>query len=195
MAGLYSGLHIRYTDDYIRVYYLNLVIMPNLIPWKRPTFLIQISTASGNRRRQYYDFPSPLRRPHSPGPTGGDMAGGGLGWRGPGDLLGQRGILRRSALYRTSVACPRFYQTHQPTSKTTAMPLESSSIYGDPSPDQFKFPSRRSVVHSTEGIVSCTQPLAAKCGVEVLRAGGNAAVSARFCICRRCFANRHRMLP
>jgi len=39
------------------------------------------------------------------------------------------------------------------------------------------FPSRRSVVHSTEGIVACTQPLAARCGLKVLAAGGNAAVS------------------
>jgi len=39
------------------------------------------------------------------------------------------------------------------------------------------FISRRSVVHSTEGIVACTQPLAARCGLKVLAAGGNAAVS------------------
>lgn len=42
----------------------------------------------------------------------------------------------------------------------------------------FGFPSRRSVVHSTQGIVACTQPLAAKCGLQVLRAGGNAADAA-----------------
>lgn len=41
-----------------------------------------------------------------------------------------------------------------------------------------KWPSRRSVVHSTKGIVACTQPLAAKCGIDILNAGGNAAVSA-----------------
>lgn len=39
------------------------------------------------------------------------------------------------------------------------------------------FPSRRSVVHSTEGMIACTQPLAARCGLKVLAAGGNAAVS------------------
>nr|WOD46182.1 hypothetical protein [Trichoderma atroviride] len=55
------------------------------------------------------------------------------------------------------------------------MPLSSSSVFEDPTYDMFKFPSRRSVVHSTEGIVACSQPLAAKCGLEVLRAGGNAA--------------------
>jgi gamma-glutamyltranspeptidase/glutathione hydrolase len=33
------------------------------------------------------------------------------------------------------------------------------------------------VVHSTKGIVACTQPLAAKCGIDILNAGGNAAVS------------------
>jgi hypothetical protein len=42
-----------------------------------------------------------------------------------------------------------------------------------------KWPSRRSVVHSTKGIVACTQPLAAKCGIDILNAGGNAAVSGR----------------
>jgi gamma-glutamyltranspeptidase/glutathione hydrolase len=41
-----------------------------------------------------------------------------------------------------------------------------------------KFPSRRSVVHSTDGIVACTQPLAAQCGLQILRAGGNAADAA-----------------
>lgn len=54
------------------------------------------------------------------------------------------------------------------------MPPTSSSVYQNA--DLFKFPSRRSVVHSTDGIVACTQPLAAKCGLDVLRAGGNAAV-------------------
>ncbi|PTB74911.1 lincomycin-condensing protein [Trichoderma longibrachiatum ATCC 18648] len=58
------------------------------------------------------------------------------------------------------------------------MPLPSSSLFEDPTYDMFKFPSRRSVVHSTEGIVACSQPLAAKCGLEVLRAGGNAADAA-----------------
>ncbi|RCI12335.1 hypothetical protein L249_1109 [Ophiocordyceps polyrhachis-furcata BCC 54312] len=59
------------------------------------------------------------------------------------------------------------------------MPLTSSSLYpGESSRDLYKFPSRRSVVHSTSGIVACSQPLAAKCGLEVLRAGGNAAVAA-----------------
>ena len=38
------------------------------------------------------------------------------------------------------------------------------------------FPSRRSVVHSTKGIVACTQPLAAAAGQRILREGGNAAV-------------------
>lgn len=43
------------------------------------------------------------------------------------------------------------------------------------------------MVHSTEGIIACTQPLAARCGLKVLAAGGNAAVNLltpplRFCI-------------
>ena len=40
------------------------------------------------------------------------------------------------------------------------------------------FPTRRSVVHSTKGIVASTQPLASQCGVRILRQGGNAADAA-----------------
>ncbi|CAM1509506.1 Fc.00g032450.m01.CDS01 [Cosmosporella sp. VM-42] len=58
------------------------------------------------------------------------------------------------------------------------MPLPTSSIFQPAAADFLKFASRRSVVHSTEGIVACSQPLAAKCGLEVLRAGGNAADAA-----------------
>lgn len=47
-----------------------------------------------------------------------------------------------------------------------------------PSDDEtfVKFPSRRSVVHSTKGIVSTTSPLATEAGLQILRDGGNAAV-------------------
>ncbi|KAJ6155831.1 gamma-glutamyltranspeptidase [Penicillium chermesinum] len=38
------------------------------------------------------------------------------------------------------------------------------------------FKSRRSVVHSTNGMVACTQPLAAEAGQKILRMGGNAAM-------------------
>ena len=38
------------------------------------------------------------------------------------------------------------------------------------------FPSRRSVVHSTNGIVASTEPLACQAGVRILQQGGNAAV-------------------
>ncbi|KAM5350234.1 hypothetical protein ACJ41O_006739 [Fusarium nematophilum] len=58
------------------------------------------------------------------------------------------------------------------------MPLPTSSIYEPPSAQLDKFASRRSVVHSTEGIVAAPQPLAANCGLEILRAGGNAADAA-----------------
>ncbi|KAF5576976.1 gamma-glutamyltranspeptidase [Fusarium pseudocircinatum] len=58
------------------------------------------------------------------------------------------------------------------------MPLPMSSVYEPSSAQLDKFASRRSVVHSTEGIVAAPQPLAANCGLEVLRAGGNAADAA-----------------
>ncbi|KAJ5854669.1 hypothetical protein N7534_007212 [Penicillium rubens] len=37
------------------------------------------------------------------------------------------------------------------------MPLNSKSVYCRPNPDFLPFASRRSVVHSTNGIVTCTQ--------------------------------------
>ncbi|KAG6336120.1 hypothetical protein ID866_2958 [Astraeus odoratus] len=40
------------------------------------------------------------------------------------------------------------------------------------------FPSRRSQVYSSKGIVACSQPLAAEAGLEILRRGGNAADAA-----------------
>lgn len=47
-----------------------------------------------------------------------------------------------------------------------------------PKPSFIPFASRRSVVHSTYGIVACTQPLAAQAGQTILRSGGNAADAA-----------------
>ena len=41
-----------------------------------------------------------------------------------------------------------------------------------------KFASRRSVVHSTKGVVTSTQPLASECGLSILRKGGNCADAA-----------------
>lgn len=59
------------------------------------------------------------------------------------------------------------------------MPLISSkTIYPALDPEFASFASRRSVVHSTQGIVACTQPLAAKCGLQILQKGGNAADAA-----------------
>jgi gamma-glutamyltranspeptidase/glutathione hydrolase len=58
------------------------------------------------------------------------------------------------------------------------MPLNAKAVYPSSDPDFVNFASRRSVVHSTNGIVACTQPLAAQCGQRILRAGGNAADAA-----------------
>ena len=58
------------------------------------------------------------------------------------------------------------------------MPLNASAIYPSSEPDFISFPSRRSVVHSANGMVACTQPLAAAAGQKILQAGGNAADAA-----------------
>ncbi len=58
------------------------------------------------------------------------------------------------------------------------MPLNARAIYPSSDPEFISFPSRRSVVHSTNGIIACTQPLAAQAGQRVLRDGGNAADAA-----------------
>lgn len=53
-----------------------------------------------------------------------------------------------------------------------------ANVYPHPEPQFVHFASRRSVVHSTKGIVSCTQPLATAAGIDILRQGGNAADAA-----------------
>ncbi|KFY19533.1 hypothetical protein V493_07919, partial [Pseudogymnoascus sp. VKM F-4281 (FW-2241)] len=58
------------------------------------------------------------------------------------------------------------------------MALNADAIPPASNPAFAQFPSRRSVVHSTDGIVACTQPLAARCGLRVLQQGGNAADAA-----------------
>ncbi|CBF81462.1 hypothetical protein AN5658.2 [Aspergillus nidulans FGSC A4] len=58
------------------------------------------------------------------------------------------------------------------------MPLNSKAVYSRQNPDFAPFASRRSTVHSTKGIVTCTQPLAAAAGQKILSQGGNAADAA-----------------
>ncbi|KAJ5493474.1 hypothetical protein N7539_002220 [Penicillium diatomitis] len=58
------------------------------------------------------------------------------------------------------------------------MPLNSRAVYGRENAAFVPFASRRSTVHSTNGMVSCTQPLAAAAGQKILSQGGNAADAA-----------------
>lgn len=58
------------------------------------------------------------------------------------------------------------------------MPLQPSALWPSADIPFSAFPSRRSVVHSTKGIVASTQPLASACGLEILNKGGNCADAA-----------------
>lgn len=58
------------------------------------------------------------------------------------------------------------------------MPVDVNSIYPNPNTPFNQFGSRRSVVHSTNGMIACTQPQAARCGLKILDQGGNAADAA-----------------
>lgn len=57
------------------------------------------------------------------------------------------------------------------------MGIKVAAVYPSSNPEFVQFASRRSVVHSTNGMVACTQPLAAEAGQRILKMGGNAAVS------------------
>lgn len=58
------------------------------------------------------------------------------------------------------------------------MPLTAEDVYPTINQEMAfaRHASRRSAVHSTGGMVSCTQPLAAEAGQRILNMGGNAAV-------------------
>lgn len=58
------------------------------------------------------------------------------------------------------------------------MPLNSKAVYAKKGASFVPFASRRSTVHSSNGIVACTQPLAAAAGQRILSQGGNAADAA-----------------
>jgi hypothetical protein len=86
--------------------------------------------------------------------------------------LPDRELLCSNILMSPSRRSKRAKTQHEPEPQLTMGP----NVYPHPEPQFVHFPSRRSVVHSTKGIVSSTQPLATSAGIEILRKGGNAAV-------------------
>ncbi|KAF2403856.1 gamma-glutamyltranspeptidase [Trichodelitschia bisporula] len=56
--------------------------------------------------------------------------------------------------------------------------LTAAAVHTSPPTPFMSFPSRRSTVHSTHGIVTSTQPLASQAGLKILAQGGNAADAA-----------------
>ncbi|KAJ9646952.1 hypothetical protein H2204_000644 [Knufia peltigerae] len=61
---------------------------------------------------------------------------------------------------------------------STTQSFKAEAVFPSTSPPFVQFASRRSVVHSTKGMVACTQPLAAEAGQRILKMGGNAADAA-----------------
>lgn len=69
-----------------------------------------------------------------------------------------------------------FYDLSTSSQCRDTMASQTRGAYPADSDTFLQFPSRRSVVHSTKGIVSTTSPLASEAGLQILRHGGNAAV-------------------
>jgi hypothetical protein len=67
-------------------------------------------------------------------------------------------------------------KTHTSRMGSTTKDMKASAVFPAEEAMFMRTPSRRSVVHSTKGMVACTQPLAAEAGQRILRMGGNAAV-------------------
>ncbi|OCT47806.1 gamma-glutamyltranspeptidase [Cladophialophora carrionii] len=61
---------------------------------------------------------------------------------------------------------------------STGKDMKREAVFPGNTAQFVQFASRRSVVHSTKGIVACTQPLAAEAGQRILKQGGNAADAA-----------------
>lgn len=67
------------------------------------------------------------------------------------------------------------FPSQRPLSTMSKIVIDWDKI-ATPEPVLTRFSSRRSVVYSTKGIVSASQPLAVEAGLEILRKGGNAGL-------------------
>jgi len=61
---------------------------------------------------------------------------------------------------------------------STGKDMKAAAVFPANTPTFMRFASRRSVVHSTKGMVAASQPLAAEAGQRILKMGGNAADAA-----------------
>jgi hypothetical protein len=76
----------------------------------------------------------------------------------------------------TGLSFPSSIKTFTARMGSAARDMKAAAVFPAEETMFMRTPSRRSVVHSTKGMVACTQPLAAEAGQRILKMGGNAAV-------------------